>query len=150
MYNVCQLCATVCLWDTETGGKVILLEESKLQWGETEAEITSLLIACAIVQRLLNIFFHQRWQNRAYENWKKKKKSKKPSWRKHAGWPSEGKRKHTQPWRGEGVTEITSDTAWEAYGQDICFWRGHGRYKLEETGPTCGNQAPGSACEWVL
>ena len=74
MYNVCQLCATVCLWDTETGGKVILLEESKLQWGETEAEITSLLIACAIVQRLLNIFFHQRWQNRTYENWKKKKK----------------------------------------------------------------------------
>ena len=60
MYNVCQLCATVCLWDTEPGGTVIVLEESKLQWGETEAEITSLLIVCATVQRLLrNILFHQ-------------------------------------------------------------------------------------------
>lgn len=25
--------------------------------------------------------------------------------------------------------------------------RDHSRYKLEETGPTCGNQAPGSACK---
>jgi len=61
MYNMCQLCATVCLWDTETGGKVIVLGESKLQWGKMEAEITSLLIVSATVQRLLrNIFFHQR------------------------------------------------------------------------------------------
>ena len=56
---------------------------------------------------------------------------------------------YTQPQRGEGVTEITSDAIGGRGRVNSVSVpdRDHSRYKLEETGPTCGNQAPGSACK---